>query len=287
MQVIKKTIKYSKLSDWQNFLICSDVHFGESACDVKAFKADLKKARERNARIIIDGDLMGMILPKDQKRYSPSVTKNSILPFDAVINETISELAEILLPYADLIDMIGMGNHEVSIVKYHSIDVISMLIRELSRGGKFTGSHGGITGFLRYQFDCCGHRKPFVIHYHHGAGGSAPMSKGMIGMQRTKIQWLADMYIAGHCHNRWSDSDSLVCLNSKGTIEVKDRRTVKSGNYRLSYPLQDQKTAANIDYTELFQAQVKPIGGVFVKVRLKGSGINGKKSTQFEQIVEV
>lgn len=286
MQVVFRTIKQTR-PDWQDFLFCSDVHFGEESCCVDAFVKDLKEAKYRKARINIIGDLLGMILPKDIKRYQPSTVKKEHRQYNAIVNQVIDDMADILLPYADLIDVIGLGNHEISIINHHSTDTHAFLMGKLASlcerdKRPFTASHGGICGFIRYQFDVGGHRKPFVVKYHHGAGGSAPVTKGMIGLQRVKTQWLADMYVEGHDHNRIVDTDVVIGLNSSGNIEQRNTRAIKCGNYRISYPLQSQKDAGNIDYTELSHSQVKPLGGVFAKVRL----VKAKAGSYFEQRVE-
>lgn len=289
MRIIHRNI-IQKKPEWQTFLHCSDLHLGEDACDKKAMIADFEEAKERNARINIYGDLFGMILPKDLKRYQPSTTEKKLQHVNALVNKTVEDVAELLLPYANLIDVIGIGNHELSVINYHSVDPNGLLLWRLQQrcreeGIEFNASHGGISGYICYKFDVGGHRKHYIVKYHHGAGGSAPVTKGMIGMSRIKVQWIADLYVEGHDHNRLADTDVVASLNSRGNLDLRETRSIKCGNYRRSYPMQTEETAANVDYSEASKAALKPIGGMFVKVKILRDGKNSQ--SRILQVAEV
>jgi len=277
MQVIKSRVE-TAYDKWNYFLYASDLHLGEVASSIKHIKEDFDEARRLGARIIMPGDVFGMILPKDTKRYQPSCVVPDLRDRDDLVNAYVEYASKVLAPYADLIDMVGLGNHELTIKDYYATDVVGLLLERLAEvcrknGRPFTAKHGGITGFLRYQF-VLGHGSTmvYVVQYHHGAGGDAPVTKGMIGGNRVKTQWVADAYVSGHTHSRLADADVIIGLTAGGKVYERETRFIKTGNYRLSYPEQNQKNAANVDYTEKMQSAVKPLGGTFVKVKVTRVG---------------
>lgn len=290
MQVIKHVLHQKGNAEWKWFLFASDLHLGEAASNVARIKQDLDRARELNARIIMPGDVIGMILPKDHKRYQPACVASALRNRNDTVNAYVEYARDVLGPYADLIDMVGMGNHEIMAQKYHSVDVTRLLVQSLSekcRTSKreFRGKHGGLTGYIQYRFKRPGgDSKAYNIWYHHGTGAGAPVTKGLIDANRIKVSWpQADIYVTGHNHFRWVDPDCIFLLNRDGKLERHERRFIKSGNYRQGYQEQDESEAGNIDYTEMGGYNVAPLGGTFVRVRLLHNGTE----RYFETVAEV
>lgn len=101
-----------KTGDVVSVWLMSDLHLGASNVDYDRINQELADAKSRNSRILINGDLMDLILPKDHKRYVPDVLLDEIAGRRDVLNASVKFAVKILKPYAHLIDMIGMGNHE-------------------------------------------------------------------------------------------------------------------------------------------------------------------------------
>ena len=125
------------------YAIFSDLHIGSKEFDGKSLKRDLEKCKDRNAKIIIDGDTMDLILMQDIKRASASRIK----PDEGQINKFIEEAAENLVPYANQLCIMAMGNHETAMLKYHGVDVLAWLIDILNKEKK-----NGKGGVIEYEF---------------------------------------------------------------------------------------------------------------------------------------
>lgn len=198
---------YQKTTDRFPYLLMSDLHIGAASCDKELIASELQWARDNKARVAIAGDVFDLLLPKDHKRFNPTVLDPLIRNTDSVLNATLNMGVKILKPYADLIDLIGCGNHETSITKYHATDIIALLCERLSTP-KHQVQHGGYTGawvntYSRPSGGDGGGTGSFVIRYHHGMGGAAPVTKGLIDFARFS-SWMrdADVIWFGHKHNR-------------------------------------------------------------------------------------
>ena len=238
----------------QGYWLMSDLHLGAPQVDEEKIRRELLRARERNDRILINGDVLDLILPKDHKRYSPDALHPRFHGRSDIVNAVIDFATEMLGPYADLIDMVGVGNHETAVSKWHSSDVTLLLVRELYRylSEKQKKTHivhyGGFTGYYdaRFRFkqneklDTNGKR--WVLFYHHGHGGESPVTKGMIDFNR--LGWVnADCVWLGHKHNRFIDhEEQLVCPLSGDDVIVKDRRHIMTGSYFKTYCGQSQES---------------------------------------------
>ena len=276
-----------KTSEWQYYLACGDHHLGNIGSDVKHIKKDLIEAKERNARILIDGDVFDCIYPRDSRRYNPAIIIPELRDRADPINATVEYGFGIFSDYAENIDIIGLGNHESATMHYNSVDVIKLLIEKLNAHLEKSGSdhricHGGYTGYLRYTCMLPGIRtqRHFDILYHHGGGGESRVTRGMIDINRKRTNWVYDLFIFGHKHHTFAARDITIKLGSKGKLYKVSTRDVQTGTYLKSYPVVEDGSV--VGYEERGNHAPKPIGGVFGKWRFTGSG-----STELEQRVEV
>lgn len=204
----------------------SDLHFDSPHHDRKALIADLDRAKKRNARIFLGGDLGCFIFARD-KRFTAAHAKDRKI--DAVVDESVREGIEILGPYADNIDFMALGNHETTVLKYLGSDITNRIRIELERLKKKRESiiYGGYSGYIRIRFKggegTNEHRAggSDIIYYHHGAGGSAPVTRGMIDLYRVRAANVADVYWLGHKHTDASDIPRVRYLDNMGNIRAK------------------------------------------------------------------
>lgn len=232
----------------QGYTLLSDLHIGARNVDYALIKEELETAKRKKDRILINGDVFDMILSCDKKRFRPDVLHPRLVGKPDIVNSAIEWGAELLGPYADLIDLIGCGNHESSLEKYHNIDVIKILVHELRKMRKNKNhqlNHGGFTGYYDARFRDSAdnknrHGKRFVIYYHHGAGGSAPVTKGIIDFHRKG--WIqADVILLGHKHNKiTSVVRSMSCPIQGNETVVKDVYHIMTGSYMTNYATQTQ-----------------------------------------------
>jgi hypothetical protein len=201
MQMLLQEFDYSKAKEFR-FCFMSDWHLEAADHNRKKLKQDLEEAKETGCRVYVDGDIMDLILPGDMKRY---VKANDLSESQAVINEVVENALEFLSPYIDIIDGIGVGNHESSTVKYHSIDPAAWLIMLMNQKRDKSLPpihHMGYTGYLLLDFQHGDNRKTrrLKIWYHHGVGGASPVTKGLIDFNRAVYANDADIYWMGHKH---------------------------------------------------------------------------------------
>jgi hypothetical protein len=276
-----QTVEYNQT---QYFALLSDLHIGAASLDLAALKRDLQRARERNARILINGDVFDAILPSDKKRYNPTALHERIRGRADVLNAAIDWAVEILSPYGDLIDLIGIGNHETAVEKHHGSDPVAILINLLHREGHSQIAYGGYTGWVKYTFKTRsetptgGQWWPLRIYYHHGSGGGAPVTKGMLTFSR-KAMWVegSDVIWLGHQHHRTVDADVVQRLNKSNRVEHVRRLRVMSGSYLLTYEQQDPSEAlANgrrASYASDWGVAPQDKGGVFLAATFAAEGI--------------
>lgn len=256
-----------------------DLHIGSPYVAYERIEADLKEARRRNARIIINGDVFDFILPKDQKRFTPTALHSRLQNRSDVVNAAIDWAVEIISPYTDMIDVIGLGNHETAVEKYHGTDAVSALVTELNRhhGGRI--DYGGYCGFYRRQW-VYGDRRyfNFTLYRHHGAGGAAPITKGMIDFSRMLSFIDADAIQLGHKHNRIVDATPVrMRLNAAG--EIVQERTVcfMAGSYMQTYNEQTSEDALSGgrrgNYAHEWNCAPQSPGGVFLRLRMDSNGL--------------
>jgi len=164
----------------------------------------------------------------------------------------------VLEPYADLIDVISPGNHERSVLKYHHVDLVSMLIRDLNRclpEGAQKIHQGSYRGFQQYSFRKVNGKavRQFVIFRHHGIGGSAPVTGGAIDLYRVRQDFDADLYWIGHKHNSLGRKHTRVSVGTGGKLLVKQQRAVMSAGYKTKLQYEDPEVMGDIvDFSENF-----------------------------------
>ena len=186
--------------------LMSDLHIDSAHTDLSAIRRELDEARENGDRVLINGDVFDAILPSDRKRYTPVASRPELRGRIDVLNASIELAHDLLLPYADLIDMIGIGNHEASMEKHHSVDMVALLVDKLNAAKGADINYGGYTGFVEYVVPLSGSSRRLVIYYHHGGGGAAAVTKGIIDFNRKAVFVDSDVVWLGHKHNRITDT---------------------------------------------------------------------------------
>jgi hypothetical protein len=209
----------------------SDLHLDSPDHDREALVSDLDYAVSLKARIFIIGDLFTLILPAD-KRSSGKHRRSRV---DALVDVIVEEGFEVLRPYADYIDMMGEGNHEVSALQHYYTDAVNRLRAKLQdvRSKRLPSiKHGGYTGFILMRFKGENHRSGReVIWYHHGKGGSAPVTRGMIDLSRVIGGNRADVYWIGHKHTNAGDIPRVRELDQAGNVVLKNVITMVTAGY--------------------------------------------------------
>lgn len=251
--------------------LCSDAHIGSAHSRMDLLQREIEKAKRLDALCLVNGDLLDLILPKDSKRYEPGALAPRLRNSPTPMNEALDWAYELLEPIAPNLMLIGMGNHEGSVEKWHSFDPISVLVQRLQTVGSPV-VHGGYAGYfrLRFQFPGVGRggtRATLTLRYHHGAGGSAPITKGIIDLGRM-ASWASDADIIwiGHKHNQLHVPGRRERVSDSGTVSWHDYHTVMSGGYL------DVLCGDHASYSEKANLPPQPTGGVFLECLVERRG---------------
>ncbi len=283
----------------RGFTLMSDLHIGAPQVDYALVRTELETARERGDRVLINGDVFDLICWQDRKRYSPDAVHPRLRGRRDLIPAVIEWGVEILAPYADLLDVIGCGNHDEAATRWHNVDPVALLIHDLRRQLKradrgHTIHHGGYCGFVDYRFREAGREddpsrngrgRRWVIYYHHGGGGAAPVTKGMIDFNRRDTFVDSDVIWLGHKHNRWSAAvEKLSCPLRGDDVTTREVRHVMTGAYYKTYVGQSQqsikKHGRRTNYAADAGMAPQGKGGARVEVTF---GTNGEQSVRVIQ----
>ena len=224
----------------------SDIHFDSPDCDKESLTQHFNYCLADGRYILINGDLFDAILLKDMKRAVPHNTDHR----DNQLNVKLEEMAHFLTPYRDNILFVGRGNHEEAVIKHNGLDLLQMLITLLNAGNKHKIEYGNYANFIRFTWT--NSQKRAVAHYdifaHHGAGGSAPVTKGMIDFSRLSKGVNADLIWIGHKHQSIVDySDPIMYIDNNGKVILKNRQLIQTPSYQKGRTID-----YNVNFAERF-----------------------------------
>lgn len=222
---------FSKVNEKFWVLLTSDVHKDSKKCDKRFLKKILDEARERNAIIIDNGDWFDVMGGKYDKRTS----KSDILPkfqegnyFDLVVEDS----EEFLAPYADMIAVLGEGNHEQSVNQRHERNLTKNLIKALKPHG-CKAIHQKYDGFIRFKFKFDGTVNSSIdLYRNHGFGGNSPVTMGVINTNRSQVNVDADIYVYGHIHQKWIVQKTRKYSDMIGQVKTKDQIHVQLSTFK-------------------------------------------------------
>lgn len=177
----------------------SDIHFDSIYCYREQLYKDLQYAVDNDIMVLFLGDIFDAM----NGRFDPRRSMSKVRPeyrkeeyYDAIVDDAIEKLS----PYASHILLVSYGNHETSVLKNASTDLIGRLAKGLSSKSHkvYVGGYGGI---IVFKDD--GEFVP--AKYFHGSGGEAPVTRGAIQTNRQAV-YLPDYNIVmnGHSHHYYT-----------------------------------------------------------------------------------
>jgi len=252
----------------------SDLHLGGAATNEKHIRRELEEARKNKERININGDVMDLIMPKDLKRYRPEVLKAALQGRDDLLDATVDYAVKFLEPYAPQIDVIGIGNHEQSVLTHHNLNLVKgQLIPRLNQQTGSKIQYGGWGGYIVYRIERYGVKgnvREFTIFYYHGAGrGSAEVTLGYIEFNRKRVfVHGADVIWLGHTHDRTAAKVVALKPTESAKVIPFEVLLVRSGGY---------DNYLDSGYAMVKGMAPKPHGGQQVWCRWVGHGCEKKE----------
>ena len=220
----------------------SDIHWDNPKCDWNLLKRDLDYCLKNEIPIMFNGDTFCLM----QGAYDPRKMKGDIRPehnnaryFDSIIETAV----DFFLPYANLLTVVGYGNHETSIIKRQETDVIQRFVTLLNyKAGSnvMTGGYGGwliVNQLVKAKSNITQATK---IKYFHGSGGGGLVTKGALNLTRAMEMYEGyDVFTMGHIHENSARNDVRDSINfhpSKGYyFNHKQIHSMITGTYKEEY----------------------------------------------------
>lgn len=266
-------------------LFCSDIHLDSINCKRDILKSHLDEIKKANGLIFIFGDLLDVMGSYGDKRLQredidPQFIVHGRTYLDLVAEYTI----DFLKPYAQNIGLISYGNHEKAITKFHNHDILRSIVWALNLDTNVNVQLGSYSGWVFLRMKNKRTSQICRIHYHHGFGGNAKRSKGMLDVQIESMKYPdAHILVRGHTHQKWYDpSTARMRVTPKGKIYKDKIKYIQSGSYvdGIAEGKAGWAVEKNFNPTD--------IGGWFVDFKLKKSNDTQQIITQIiETPVEI
>lgn len=221
-----------------HLLVISDVHYDSVKCDRDLLTKHFQTIKGKEGLVVINGDWFDLM----QGKYDPRGSKYDIRPeynrgdyIDHVIRDSADWLAQWKVPI-----ILGQGNHETNILRRLETNPAERLVERLRMQGvdAWLGGYSGWIVFRSIRKKGNGTSNPEMIattmHYHHGYGGAAPRSKGIMRADIAQQQHPdADIIIRGHDHNKWHLPVTVRRLNGYYNKEQDSTvHNLQTGSYK-------------------------------------------------------
>lgn len=212
-------------------LLLADIHWDNAHCDLEKFKKDMDDAVKYNAPIFIFGDFFCAMQGKWDHRSSQDALRAEHRGGN-YLDLLVETAAKWLHPYRKNIAIISPGNHETSIQKRHETNLVERLVTLLRHEGSSV-ELGSYWGFIKLSMDLKDRTLgSSVVHYSHGYGGGGEVTRGLIDWSRTRGQYFADIYVAGHIHRRNLDENIITHMNKVGRPAQIKQLFLRCGTYK-------------------------------------------------------
>lgn len=277
MNLIKhgKNVHELILSEGQSEVaMLSDLHWDNPKCDRELLKKHLEYCKKENIPVMINGDMFCLMQGRGDNRRNKSDIReehNNARYLDSIVETAVDWFA----PYADILTVIGYGNHETAIIKFQETDILQRFVDLLNAKCHSKVMTGGYGGWLIVKLVYSAKLFPYKIKYFHGSGGGGIVTKGALNLTRALEMYEGqDIFTMGHIHENSCRNDVRDSLEHFATIgyriKHKHIHAMVTGCYKEEY--QDGSKGWHIERG----APVKPLGGRILKLKVERSRKNGE-----------
>lgn len=231
-QVITVVADLDKAGDELRFLLRSDAHHDAVGCDREMEMKHLIEAEKTDAYIMDIGDLFDCMQGRYDKRADRSALREEYRS-GAYLNRLVDVAVDRYSRFANRWILMSRGNHETSVARHNDFDLTEQLYARLKPSAPLL-QLGTYQGFVRIHIKSGGsNRGSIIIAYHHGYGGSAPVTRGVIQTNRMAISY-PDAHIvwSGHTHTEFYLSIARQRLNSSDEVDRDEQVHIKSPGYK-------------------------------------------------------
>jgi hypothetical protein len=225
-------IDFDSASEAKHFLLRSDAHHDSTAADQEMEMRHLLEAEKRDALICDAGDLFDCM----NGRYDKRADREHLRPeyqHGSYMNRLIDVATARYERFAPRWLHMSPGNHETAVAKHNDFDLAQQLYARLKPSAPFLNL-GKYQGYIRIHGRLHGRDVgSVVIAYHHGFGGSAPVTRGVIQTNRMAIAYPdADIVWAGHTHTEYYLSIARMRLSHLDTVRRDEQIHIRSPGYK-------------------------------------------------------
>ena len=231
-QVTALDIDIDSVEKTQWFLLRSDAHHDSTACDQDMELRHLLEAEKRDALICDAGDLFDCMQGRFDKRADRSHLREEY-QHGPYLNRLVDVGYERYARFAPRWLHMSPGNHETAIAKHNDFDLTQQLYARLKPTAPLLNL-GTYQGYIRIQVFRGGRPSgSVVIGYHHGFGGSAPVTRGVIQSNRMAISY-PDAHIvwSGHTHTEYYLSIARQRLTHYNSVARDEQIHIRSPGYK-------------------------------------------------------
>lgn len=230
-----------ELSNPFRLAVLSDLHWDNPKCDWDKLKKHLDYCKSNQIPVMVNGDFFCLM----QGKGDPRRNKSDIRPMhnNAKYLDSIVETAvEWWSPYAELLTVLGYGNHETGIIKHQETDILQRFVDLLNFKNKTEVQTGGYGGWINITVPF---NKSTILSvkckYFHGSGGGGIVTKGAINITRAlEMYENMDVFMIGHIHENWARNDVRESFNynpgkRKHESDLKNIHSMITGTYKEEY----------------------------------------------------
>lgn len=267
----------------QDIMLTSDWHYDSACCDIELLTRHLRIAEERQAIVLVAGDMLDVMQGKEDPRRDIEDLKDKHKTnnyFDAVVADAAEFLSGFDVPAYVLAD----GNHEQSVTKHHGTDLLGTVCYHLKYQYGKKAVKMGYWGYMPIYFHYVngGATSSKLLYWFHGTSNHAVVTKGMIQVNRQGV-WLnsPDYILNGHTHDAWTRPEPIEVFSMKA------RRPYRSGKLYFrspGYKNSSTDTRRTTGYGSRKRAP-KNKGCYFLKLRYKHSRADAVEH-QFTSLVQ-
>lgn len=252
----------------------SDIHWDNPKCDWDLLKRDLDYCKTNDIPVMVNGDFFCLMQGRGDRRGNKSDIRpehNNSKYLDSIVETAV----QFFTPYADILTVIGYGNHETAIIKWQETDILQRFVDLLNYKCGTQIQTGGYGGWIIVRQELgFGSESSFKIKYFHGSGGGGVVTKGALNLTRALEMYEDfDVFSMGHIHENAARNDARDTVNYSPKIgyrhEQKQIHMMLTGTYKEEY--EDGSKGWHVERG----APVKPTGGrilVFESERIEKNG---------------
>ena len=276
MKLIKhgRNVHELQLEHTNQVAMLSDLHWDNPKCDQDLLKKHLDYCKENSIPVMINGDMFCLMQGRGDNRRNKSDIRpehNNARYLDSIVETAVEWFA----PYADILTVIGYGNHETAIIKWQETDILQRFVDLLNLKCHSNVQTGGYGGWLIVKLMKHTKAFPFRIKYFHGSGGGGVVTKGALNLTRALEMYEGfDIFSMGHIHEnscRNDVRDSLKHQPKNGyKIEHKYLHSMITGTYKEEY--QEGAYGWHVERG----APVKPLGGRILDLNIERKQADGQ-----------